>query len=80
MAVAEFGIGARFKILNLEVQLLSATPTLKEVIMKNMSQQKKALIAAFDKGYRVPNDVKSDPELERLSRNIQKIDSAMEDA
>ena len=37
MAVAEFGIGARFKILNLEVQLLSATPTLKEVIMKNMS-------------------------------------------
>ena len=55
MAVAEFGIGARFKILNLEVQLLSATPTLKEVIMKNMSQQKKALIAAFDKGYRVVN-------------------------
>lgn len=28
----------------------------------------------------LPNDVKSDPELERLSRNIQKIDSAMEDA
>ena len=26
----------------------------------------------------LPNDVKSDPELERLFRHIQKIDSAME--
>jgi len=33
------------------------------------------LLEAWDA---LPNDVKSDPELERLSRHIEKVDSAME--
>jgi len=33
------------------------------------------LLEAWDA---LPNDVKSDPELERLSRHIEKVDSTME--